>query len=334
VIESRPVVFLVDEERFSYLEAARLYVQALTAAGRPVLYELRPQARPLPTPEWTLQCTIGPLFRDVGGARNAAIVFHEWDRYPSAWVRILNQFQQVWAPSCHVFETLTASGVTTPLRLIPPPVAAISPKPKTSWEANRPFRFLSIGQPHFRKGFHLLIEGFLKAFPEPGEATLTIKCPEIPGWSLPCPHVIVDAGEVPRADLLAMYAHYDAYASASLGEGLGLPVAEAVMASLPVVANRWGGHRDLLAGEGCWELEHEAVPQVFCSAPAYFAAGQRCGYSSPEHVARSLREVVGATGAERRRRALLARDALTRAHSLEAIGALITLALSGETGTA
>jgi glycosyltransferase involved in cell wall biosynthesis len=194
---------------------------------------------------------------------------------------------------------------------------------KTSWHVSSPFRFLSIGEAHFRKGFHLLFEGFLQAFPTEGEATLTAKVPRGCAWRSPRPDITIVADRLDRDDLLALYRTHDAYVTASLGEGLGLPVAEAVKAALPVVVNLWGGHCDLVRPSDCWPIPHDVVPQVFCSDPSYYAPGQRCAYSAPERIAAALRAVAAAPAEEREARARRARASLDESHGTQCIATLV-----------
>lgn len=319
------VTFLVDTDRPSYVEAAALYRESFAALGVGVREERYAAGTGGDSLDgaWVLHHTIGPVFRPVPGARNTAVVFHEWDRYPAAWAATLNTFQSVWAPSSHVASTLKTSGVTVPVDLVPPPVAARLPEMKRSWEPSRSFRFLSIGEPHFRKGFHLLMDGFMRAFPTPGEAVLTLKVSAACTWRSPRQDIVLVTEHLERETLLSLYRRHDAYVTASLGEGLGLPLAEAVLAGLPVVANWWGGHRDLVQPSDCWEIAHDVVPQVFCSDPAYHAAGQRCAYSSAERIAAALRAVRDAEPAERERRARRARAALDDSHATPRIARLV-----------
>src|SRR5690606_3832536 len=157
---------------------------------------------------------------------------------------------------------------------------------------------------------HLLLEGFLAAFPHPGEATLTLKVSSSCTWTVPRADVVVVRERLSDATLRALYVEHDAYVTASLGEGLGLPVAEAIVAGLPVVANRWGGHRDLFETGAGWDIDYELVPQLFCSEPSFFAAAQRSAYSSPSAIA----------GA---RRAARARQRLVNTHGLDRIASVI-----------
>jgi glycosyltransferase involved in cell wall biosynthesis len=213
--------------------------------------------------------------------------------------------------------------VRVPIEAVPPPLAACRIPVKTTWRASSPFRFLSIGEAHFRKGVHLLLAGFMQAFPAEGEATLTVKVPAGCGWQSPRADITILAGRLDRKDLLTLYRAHDAYVTASLGEGLGLPVGEAVMAMLPVVINWWGGHCDIVQPSHCWPIAHDVVPQPFCSDPSYYAPGQRCAYSSPERIAVALRTVFEASSDERQARSLRAKAALDQSHGTTRIAALV-----------
>jgi glycosyltransferase involved in cell wall biosynthesis len=303
--EPASVVILAEEQRSSYAILAQHYAKTLQAGG------LRAEVQPLPrtTAERRLlveaggriflQCTIGPLFEPVPGATNVALPLHEWSRYPAGWVQRLEAFDAVWACSRFVGRVLRASGLRAPLAFVPPALDLEATPAKTRWAARRPFRLLSCGEAHFRKGFHLLVAGYLRAFPAVGEATLTIRTSPGCPWTSPRADIVISTNRYSRRRQLALFARHDAYVTASLGEGVGLPVAEAALAGLPVVANRWSGHGDLLAADGCYPIPFHVVDQPFASQPSYYAAGQRCSFSSPDVIAGALRRVVAGSARER-----------------------------------
>lgn len=329
-----PVVFLVDSERNSYAAAGDLYAAAFRHIGLEVI------TLPYPSPEengamYSGECrnrivvhhTIGPLFRRIDGALNVAVVFHEWDRYPARWLRVLNSFNQIWAPSEHVRETLERSGLSAPLLLAAPPLDVHPHPEKTTWEVTRPFRFLSVGEAHFRKAFHLLFAAFEMAFPEADEATLLIKTSPDCAWESPRSDISILPSALPRDRMAELYASSDAYITASLGEGLGLPIAEAILALLPVCANLWGGHRRLLSEGSFWRIPHEEIIQPFASQPSYYAPDQRCAYSTPTAIADAMRQVVAAHPGLRRDRATRARAHLRQRHGLTQVASAIEVAL-------
>lgn len=318
---AKPAGLYTDFSLGSYAVIGDLYRRTLEALGLEVV------ERPLEEKDGAadgdgrlaLHNTIGPRFRPVPGAFNVALPAHEWSRYPAAWAARLNEFDEVWTTTDHVRGLLIESGVTAPVLKLPPALDLDEPPRKSGYAAPGPFRIFSCGQAHFRKGFHLLIEGYLKAFPDAGEARLVIKTSSDCGWTAPREDITINCSEIERQEILAEYAKYDAYATASLGEGLGLPVAEAVLAGLPVAANFWGGHASVLREGGFFMIGHEEAPQPFCSDPSYYAPGQTCAYSSPESVAKTLREVQDAAPETREKTASAARESLLENYGSNAV---------------
>lgn len=323
---SKPFIILTDHSLNSYAVIGELYALTLKSFGLDVTEMELPQsagkleqARDMASGGTILVNTIGPRFITAPEAFNIAAPWHEWSRYPAAWARSLNMFDQVWVPSGHIRDTLLESGVTAPL-VFAPPALDMEPVPiKTTWGANRPFRFFSCGEPHFRKGFHLLMKGFQIAFPTPGEAELTIKTSPGCQWTPPREDINIVSEKLPRDKMLGMYSDYDAYVTASLGEGLDLPVVEASMALLPVAANLWGGHKNLLREGDFWRIRHAETPQIFCSDPSYFAPGQMCALSDPEWIAKALREIFEATAEQRERAAVNTREGILSVYGEKAV---------------
>jgi len=144
------------------------------------------------------------------------------------------------------------------------------------------------------------MQGFMKAFPETGSALLTIKTSPSCEWKSPRDDIILIKEEWSREKLLAEYENHDCFVSTSLAEGLGLPIAEAIMAELPVCTNYWGGHRSLLTLGGFVEISHKEIIQPFTSDPAFYAEDQKCAYSSPESISQALKECTSISAKKRK----------------------------------
>lgn len=302
------VTLLTDFHRPSFRIMGGYYRRALQTIGyevdeipTPIGGAARAEAEARGLGDLVLHNTLGSAFVPYQGRVNVALPVHEWSRYPSDWSRALNEFQEIWVTTRHVADVLAASGVSVPLYLAPPPL---------DWEgewkgvgrAGDPsdaFRFLSVGAGHFRKGHHLLMEGFARAFPNGEGATLTIKTDASCDWRSPAKGVSIVAEEWGRDKIRAVFADSDAYASASLGEGLGLPIVEAILSGLPVVTNCWGGHASLLDRGGFVQIAHRVIEQPFCSRPEFFAPGQQCAYSDPDTIAEALQQVASMSRAQR-----------------------------------
>jgi glycosyltransferase involved in cell wall biosynthesis len=307
------IVILSEPTVSSYGTIGALYHETFRAMGIPSRLEPYPlHRRPrFPRGAIVLHNTLGFRFSPFPGVTNIAVPFHEWSRYPPAWATRLNGFDEVWAASAHLAHLLRGSGVSAPIRFAPPALTLDPPQVKRSWTAHRPFRFLFVGEPHFRKGHHLLIAGFKQLQASRRTATLTIKTSADCPWTVDDGRIRVVAARWSPEQVRHLYRAHDAFVSASLGEGLGLGVAEAMLARLPVATNRWGGHTSLLVRGGYVGIPHRVVAQPFCSRPDFFAPGQQCALSSADDVASAMHQLMTMTA--RRRGDLTARaDAAVR----------------------
>ncbi len=330
----RRAFLLSDLHRGSFAIIGGLYRASLEEAGlsvqelpTPQDAEERAEVAALCKGALVLHNTLGEGFEPVPEATNVALPVHEWSRYPTRWAARLNRFDAVWVTTQHVREVLRASGVSIDIAIVPPALDRHLPPPKTDWAAHTPFRFFFLGEPHFRKGQHLLMAGFALAFPQPGEAELTLKTSPDCDWSSPRPDIRLIRERWARETLLAAYAEQDCFVSASLGEGLGLPVAEAVLAGLPVATNSWGGHGSLLRPAGYFPISHRVVEQPFASRPEFYAPGQQCALSSPEAIAQTLRHVYESHAQTRQTIAETARKYLLATYGREATQATLAHAL-------
>jgi glycosyltransferase involved in cell wall biosynthesis len=326
----RTVVILSETTVSSYGVIGALYRDTFRALGMRSVVAPYPVDRPprLARGALVLHNTLGFRFAPLSGVVNIAVPFHEWNRYPRAWADRINGFDQVWAASPYLADVLRKSGVTAPVRFAPPALDIDPPRLKRSWAAHRPFRFLFVGEPHFRKGHHLLIEGFRRFAGNGRTATLTIKTSAHCPWTVDDRGIRLIAEQWPLPRLWRLYADHDAFVSASLGEGLGLGVAEAMLARLPVATNKWGGHTSLLAPRGYVRIPHRVVPQPYCSRPDFFAPGQQCALSSPDAIASAMERMVTMSATERERQSARASAHVEARFGLAAAGARLGAVLN------
>lgn len=317
-----PVLILSDEHIGSYAVIGDLLARTLHAAGIPARHRRLSAAKSSRlggADTVVIHNTIGPRFEPIKGHRNIAMVHHEWDRYPRAWVESLNRFTEVWVTTTFVQQTLRRSGVVVPMDVVRPALD-LDPIPvRTSYRLSKPFRVFACGAPHFRKGFHLLIEGFSRAFPKRGQAELVIHTQRGGEWAGVPANVTIDDAPLSREGLLARYREFDLFASASLGEGLGLPVAEAILAGVPVLTHDWGGHKDLLRTDAFFRMPHRVSPQPYCSRLDHFAPGQRCAMPDIDGIAAALRLAAASDAGVRKRMAGIAREWLLGRYGQRAV---------------
>ncbi|MEM7672950.1 MAG: glycosyltransferase [Verrucomicrobiota bacterium] len=268
----------------------------------------------------------GRNFKAIKNCKNIGLFVHEWSHYPTAWRSYLDDFDALWTTTQHC-KTIAERSELKPSALWIPPVFDLEAHPqKNSYHTSTPFRFLYIGEWHFRKGLHLLLESWQHAFPEIGEAQLTIKTSADCNFKSPREDIQIVVERWPVEMLNQAYIESDCYVSASLGEGWGLPIMEAIRSGLPVCANLWGGHSSMLTSESCFEIEHQEIPQVFAPRPEVYAPGQTCGFSSETRISKALRRAVNSSENERKNISAKALNRLNQDFSIDAFKERISAA--------
>lgn len=208
-------------------------------------------------PEVVVRNLYPPRVRDMRGEWNAGFFAWEESSIPFQTIDDFNMsVDVVFTISDFVSEALRVSGCRVPIHTIGAGVdhlLAVEPKP-LSEAIGSGYRFLNVSSGFPRKGLDVLIEAFCRTFTEQDDVTLVIKTFPNPHnvtradvehrrTNPRCPRIVLLEGDMPAGELVTLYQSCHAYVSPSRAEGFGLPIAEAMLAGLPVVVTGWGGHR-------------------------------------------------------------------------------------------
>jgi len=253
---------------------------------------------------------------------NIARTMFETDRLPPLFVEKLARMDRIWVPTEFNRETFVRSGVDPDkIEVLPgsfdPAPFLITPKQicprntrkdakgeesRYSWERGArgeggsdtppdagllpPYRFLSVFDWTLHKGWEVLIEAFVRAFPTPesavGErcAELWIKTWSTNGYTLAqiqgqveahlrattgqgleaFPHLHVWEEHLPMEALPQLYRAFDAFVLPTRGEGWCRPLMEAMAAGLPTIATAWSGLTAFHNAEVGYPLPFRLVP--------------------------------------------------------------------------
>jgi len=156
---------------------------------------------------------------------------------------------EFWVPSNHSRQGLINAGITTTVFVLPHGVVsegqAFQPRLPAS-----DFRFLSVATWEWRKCPDLVIRAFLDEFCGEDGTKLIMKTRSVKselekpaGFSNKV--VIVDE-YISRSSLLDLYRFCHAYIGVTRGEGWGLPITEAIVFGLPVIATEWSAPTEYL----------------------------------------------------------------------------------------
>lgn len=211
-------------------------------------------------PDVTIRNMYPPRVADANGGLNFLAFGWEESRIPQKYVKDFNQYLDgIGTMSDFVTDSLIQSGVRIPVKTMGLGVELID-----GFDSIAPYRlktkkgikFLHISSAFPRKGVDLLLKAYYETFTGADDVCLVIK-------TFPNPHNTVERQlaalrsqypEGPEVELInkdllpkqlyGLYKVADCYVTAARGEGFGLPVAEAMLARVPVIVSPNTGMAD------------------------------------------------------------------------------------------
>jgi glycosyltransferase involved in cell wall biosynthesis len=208
-------------------------------------------------------------------AAGLTLQYFGWEEsgVPHEYCTDFNRFVDgIGVMSHFVADALRESGVDVPISVVgvgvhPPAPTTTDPLPH-ELEGLRSFRFLHISSAFPRKGVDVLLRAYFEAFTAADDVSLILK-------TFPNPHNQVSDlieelratyphppdlrwidRDVDREVLDGLYGIADAYVHAARGEGFGLPVAEAMLARVPVISVASTGLADFVSADTAAVISH------------------------------------------------------------------------------
>jgi glycosyltransferase involved in cell wall biosynthesis len=280
-----------------------------------------------------------PRFDRSQARRLVLIQPWEFGSIPRHWpAAIESVVDELWVPTRYVAECFRSDGVDPRrLRVIPNgvDVERFHPgHPARRLPTTKSCRLLFVGGTIGRKGIRVLLEGYRRAFRAEDDVCLVIK--DLGRGSIyegsTERDLIRAAVEDPRgpevlhleetlapSELPALYAACDALVHPYLGEGFGLPIAEAMAMEMPVVVTGLGASEDFVDEKVGWpiralrqQLPEARIGQLATCRPPWIAA------PDVDDLAQKLRSLV-ANPAEAARRGRRGRQRILEAFSWDAV---------------
>lgn len=223
------------------------------------------RGKAVPYPDVVIRQMWPPRVIDSPGGITCCCFPWEESLVPTNIVEEFNRYADgVGAPSRFVEQALRRSGLTVPIGVVGygvdrPDPAARCQDPEV---ANlRSFRFLHISSAFPRKGVDALLQAYFSEFDGDSDVSLILK-------TFPNPHNTVGEllerlqgahpnppdvrwidRDLPEREIHGLYNLADCYVHCARGEGFGLPVAEAMLAGVPVIATPYSGLADFVSDE-------------------------------------------------------------------------------------
>jgi glycosyltransferase involved in cell wall biosynthesis len=248
---------------------------------------------------------------------NIGVWAWELPRFPEKWYDRFVYYDEIWAGTSFIANTLSPVSPVPVVRI--PPV--LVPEARGSREAGRRRLGAAPGESvylfifDFHSGFQrknplAVVDAFRAAFAPSAPVRLVIKCVN-PGFDRE--HfaalqaraqgypVSIHAGYWPAEEMRDLMAACDAYVSLHRSEGIGLTVTDAMALGKPVIATGWSGNMDFMSVANSFPVRYELVQ--LGERAGHYQAGETWAEPSVDHAAELMRQAFeGRAEAEARGR--------------------------------
>ena len=241
----------------------------------------------------------------VKGRHNIGVWFWELPRFPERWLDRFDDFDEIWAASSFIANTLAPIS-PIPIIRIPPIIApslAVSGERGRRRLGIRPDAFVFLFVFDFKSIFErknplAVVDAFRAAFGPNDKVRLIIKC--VNGDEFPTELATLRS----RAEGYAVEVHdgywmvdqlwdvkaaADAYVSLHRSEGFGLTIADAMALGKPVIATAWSGNMDYMTVANSFPVRFDLVQLDRDYGP--YQMGETWANPSVEHAAELMRQV-------------------------------------------
>ncbi|HEY9676801.1 MAG TPA: glycosyltransferase [Drouetiella sp.] len=233
---------------------------------------------------------------------NIAVWWWETPDFPEEWWEHFNYFDEIWVGSSYIQRAIA--------NVSPVPVVAVQPvvEPRTTVRDRAKFdlpenEFLLLCVFDFLSSFErknplACVEAFKQAFTSDQPVRLVLKC--INGDKNP--ELLKQLQQKSEGSKVAIIDRYlsaddnqilsnscDAYISLHRAEGLGLPIAEAMLNKKPVVVTGWSGNMDFNSIANSYLVSYKLIANQTQVGP--YKIADTWADADPEHAASQLRRL-------------------------------------------
>ena len=267
---------------------------------------------------------------------------YAWEEtgFPADWVDQFNDYLQgVTVTAEHVKKLLIDNGVRVPITVVG---NGVDHWERIAADADYPlkaksFRFLHVSSGFPRKGLDVLLHAYAEAFTSRDDVSLVIKTfpnihnttsQQIAALRDTYPElgdiVLIDA-DLSDASLKALYGQCQVLVAPSRAEGFGLPIAEALLSGLAVLATGWSGQMDFLKDDPASLIDFS-----FATAQSHLPVFDSV-WAEPDSadMQRLMRLAVNENPADRTARVARQRTALLERFTWDRVAAAATGAVAG-----
>ena len=246
-------------------------------AGNPALAALHERSRrPIAQhAEVVSRNVYPPRVIDMDGRING-VHNYAWEEtgFPTSYADGFNEsLQFATVTSSHVKRLLINAGVSVPIAVVGNGIdhwVRIRADPNYCI-TKAGYTFLHVSSCFPRKGADVLLDAYGEAFSDADDVLLVIKSFRNPHNQIEemlkerqasnprYPHVLLVMEDITDSELKSVYEQCNALVAPSRAEGFGLPIAEAVLSGLHVIATGWSGQMDFLNADYAELIDYRFV---------------------------------------------------------------------------
>jgi glycosyltransferase involved in cell wall biosynthesis len=238
---------------FSLAKKTNLSILPLQNGNKEELLSLKNNIKPLSVKNPTLMFWYPHMYEEMLGGfyKNIGYYIFEYTIIPKQYIDAINCLDSICTASKWGCDVLKKNGVNVPTWVVPGGVDSTKFNSKNCAREKKVFRFLHIGKYENRKGTEIMLRSFNEAFKgdESIRLTVMIDNPHIQNFSsmdyikslsLRYPIDNIDIiGYVD--DISKIYCYHHCAVFPTKGEGIGLPIVEAMSSGLPVIVSNNSG---------------------------------------------------------------------------------------------
>jgi len=269
----------------------------------------------------------------------------ETNSLPKTWANKCNLMNEIWVPSKFNAKVFQSSGVDKPIFIIPPAIDTDYFHPEKTKplliETDRKFRFLSVFQWIYRKGWDILLNAWIEAFSSKDDVCLLLRAypygiydnDKGQQWIQQAINNFLSQKNVNPSDIApiiilkhisddqmpALYKSANAFVLPSRGEAYGRSYLEAMSMALPTIGPRWGGNLDFMNDKNSYLIKIEDIETINNIEPSFkFYIGCQWAKPSWKHLAELMLSIYK-NEEEATKKGMLARDTIVNNYAIHKV---------------
>lgn len=226
-----------------------------------------------------------PPYTGMLGRYNIGYFYWETDSFPRAWHADINRLNELWAPCQLVANCAKKIGFNGKIKMVPTPMRKAKSKTLINFSldgenviSEKCFKFYSIFQWQYRKGYDILLRAYLEEFKGfedvvlvlkinpldqkidfKSQVKITIKNIKASIGAKKFPPIVIADSFFSNEEMDGLHNFGDCFVLPHRGEGWGMPIAKAMLHDNHIMTTKFGGVTDYLSNYSAHIIKYKSV---------------------------------------------------------------------------